>query len=71
MLEAIATIARYTQNPKDRAALSCHAEMIQRDRCEGVSEELDKKDIEKRYQAVLKAPEIASGDRFVNRHPSI
>ena len=54
LLEAIATIAGYTQNPKDRAALRRHAEMIQRDSREEVSEELDKKDIEKRYQAVLK-----------------
>ncbi len=55
LLEAIATIARYTQNQTDRAALRRHAEMIGRDSCQGVSEELDKQDIEKRYQAVLKA----------------
>ncbi len=55
LLEAIATIARYTQNPKDREALRRHAEMIQRDSNDAVSEEWDKKDIEKQYQAVLKA----------------
>ena len=55
LLEAIATIARYTQNPKDRDALRRHAEMIQRDSNDAVSEEWDKKDIEKQYQAVLKA----------------
>ncbi|WP_009630402.1 DUF2254 domain-containing protein [Synechocystis sp. PCC 7509] len=55
LLEAITTIARYTQNPKDREALRRHAEMIQRDSNDAVSEEWDKKDIEKQYQAVLKA----------------
>lgn len=55
LLEAISTIARYTQNPKDREALRRHAEMIQRDSNNAVSEEWDKKDIEKQYQAVLKA----------------
>ncbi len=55
LLEAIATIARYTQNQPDRAALRRHAEMIRRDSQEAVTEELDKQDIEKRYQAVLKA----------------
>ena len=55
LLEAIATIARYTQNPKDREALRRHAEMIQRDSNDAVSEEWDKKDIEEQYQAVLKA----------------
>ncbi len=55
LLEAIATIARYTQNQKDRIALRRHAEMIQRDSNDAVSEEWDKKDIEKQYQAVLKA----------------
>ena len=55
MLEAIATIARYTQNPKDREALRRHAEMIQRDSNDAVSEEWDKKDIQEQYQAVLKA----------------
>ena len=55
LLEAIATIARYTQNPKDRDALRRHAEMIQRDSNNAVSEEWDKKDIEEQYQAALKA----------------
>ena len=55
LLEAIATIARYTQNPKDRDALRRHAEMIQRDSNDAVSEEWDKKDIEEQYQAALKA----------------
>lgn len=54
LLEAIATIARYTQNEPDRAALRRHAEMIRHDSYEAVSQELDKQDIEKRYQAILK-----------------
>ncbi|URD48382.1 DUF2254 domain-containing protein [Chroococcidiopsis sp. CCNUC1] len=53
LLEAIATIARYTQNEKDRAALRRHAEMIRHDSHQAVSQELDKQDIEQRYQAVL------------------
>lgn len=55
LLEAIATIARNTQNEKDLAALRRHAEMVQRNACEEVSEELDKQDIKKQYQAALKA----------------
>ncbi len=55
LLEAISTIARYTQNPKDREVLRRHAEMMQRDSNDAISEEWDKKDIEKQYQAVLKA----------------
>ncbi|NHC37407.1 DUF2254 domain-containing protein [Scytonema millei] len=54
MLEAIATIARYTQNEPDRAALRRHADMILHDSHEAVSQELDRQDIEQRYQAVLK-----------------
>lgn len=55
LLEAIATIARYTQNQQDREALRRHAEMIRRDSNDAVSEEWDKKDIDEQYQAVLKA----------------
>ena len=55
LLEAIAAIASYTRNPKDRASLLRHAKMIERDSYEGVSEELDRKDIEERYQAAVKA----------------
>lgn len=54
LLEAIATIARYTQNEPDRAALRRHAEMIRHDSHQAVSQELDKQDIEQRYQAILK-----------------
>ncbi|MBE9191876.1 DUF2254 domain-containing protein [Gloeocapsopsis crepidinum LEGE 06123] len=54
LLEAIATIALRTKNPRNLAALRRHAEMIKHDSCNSVSQELDKKDIEKRYQAVIK-----------------
>jgi uncharacterized membrane protein len=57
LLEAIAIVARYTQNQKDRAVLLRHAAMVKRDSCKGVSEEMDKKDIEERYQAVVRAIE--------------
>jgi len=53
LLEAIATIARYTQNQKDLEALRRHAEMIRHDSNDAVSQEWDKKDIDKQYQAVL------------------
>lgn len=48
LLEAIALIATYTHNNTDRASLLRHAQMIERASHEEVSEELDKKDIEKR-----------------------
>lgn len=57
LLEAIALIANYTRNRKDRAALLRHADMIERGSREGVSEELDRKNVEQRYQAVVKALE--------------
>lgn len=57
LLEAIALIATYTHNKIDRAALLRHAHMIERASHEGVSEELDKKDIEKRYQVAVRALE--------------
>lgn len=55
LLEAIAAISPYTRNNKERAALLRHANMIQRGSHDGVSEELDRKDIEERYQTVIKA----------------
>ena len=54
VLEAIATIATYTRNQQDKAALLRHAQMIKQDSFESVSQEQDKKDIEQRYQLVLK-----------------
>jgi len=55
LLEAIEAIAPFTHNKKDRAALLRHADMIRRNSQEGISEELDKKDVEERYQAAVKA----------------
>ncbi|OWY63791.1 hypothetical protein B7486_51010 [cyanobacterium TDX16] len=55
LLEAIATIATYTCDRQDKAALLRHAEMIQQDSYQSVSQQQDKQDIERRYQAVLKA----------------
>jgi uncharacterized membrane protein len=55
LLEAIATVARSTSTPKERATLSRHAEMIKRDSQQAISEELDQKDIEESYKVVEKA----------------
>lgn len=55
LLEAIEAIAPHTRNQKDRAALLRHADMIRRNSQEGISEDLDKKDVEKRYQAAVMA----------------
>lgn len=57
LLEAIEVIATYTRNKKDRTALLRHADMIERSSREGVSEECDRKYIEERYQAAVKALE--------------
>jgi uncharacterized membrane protein len=57
MLEAIARIATYTYNNKDRAALRHHADMIWRNCQEQVSEQSDRNQIEQRYNAALKALE--------------
>ena len=54
LLEAIAIIAPFTNNEKDRVVLLRHAHMIWRGSQEGVSEELDKKDIHARYEAAVK-----------------
>jgi uncharacterized membrane protein len=64
MLEAIAVIATHTRNKKDRAALLHHANVIEYSSREEVSQECDseallrsadRKDIEERYLAVMKA----------------
>lgn len=57
LLEAIAVIATYTRNKKDCAALLRHADMIERGSRDLVSEECDRKDVEERYQAAVKALE--------------
>ncbi|MGB3208640.1 MAG: DUF2254 domain-containing protein [Crinalium sp.] len=57
LLEAIATIATFTHNKTDRAALLRHANMINRGSQEEISEELDRQDIQERYLAAVKAIE--------------
>lgn len=57
LLEAIAVIASFTHPQADRAALLRHANMIERGSHEGISEELDCKDIKGRYLAAVKAIE--------------
>lgn len=54
LLEAIATVARYTRTQKDRVALRRHADMIKHDSQEGASQEFDRKDIEQQYQAAVR-----------------
>ncbi|MBW4504595.1 MAG: hypothetical protein KME57_34880 [Scytonema hyalinum WJT4-NPBG1] len=55
MLDAIATIATYTNNNKYCAALQHHAEMILQDSCEALSQEQDRKDLQERYHTIIKA----------------
>lgn len=50
-----AVIAKHTHNNKDCAALLRHADMIRRGSQEGLLEELDRSDVEARYQAVIRA----------------
>jgi len=57
LLEAIAVIAPFTHTKVDRAALLRHANMIERGSHEGISEELDQKDVKERYLAAVKAIE--------------
>jgi uncharacterized membrane protein len=54
LLEAIATIARYTSTQKECEILLRHAEMIGRNSQQAISEELDKKDIEERCLKIKK-----------------
>jgi len=57
LLEVIAVIAPFTHTKVDRAALLRHANMIDRGSHEGISEELDQKDVKERYLAAVKAIE--------------
>lgn len=57
LLEAIAAIAPYTRNNRDRTVLLRHANMIKNGSHERVTEEFDKQDIEERYQAAVRALE--------------
>lgn len=55
LLEAIASIATYTNNLKYQAVLQRHAEMILRGSQEGLPEELDRKDVQKQYDSAIQA----------------
>ncbi|HAX76276.1 MAG TPA: DUF2254 domain-containing protein [Cyanobacteria bacterium UBA11372] len=55
LLEAIACIATYTRNCKQREALRRHAEMILNSSREQISQEQDQKDVQERYYRVIKA----------------
>ncbi|MBW4592096.1 MAG: DUF2254 domain-containing protein [Brasilonema angustatum HA4187-MV1] len=66
LLEAIASIATYTNNPESQAVLQRHADMILRGSQEGLPEELDRKDVQEGYQAVIKALNCNSGIKHWN-----
>jgi uncharacterized membrane protein len=55
LLEAIACIATYTHNSKQREALRRQAEMILNSSCEQISPEQDQKDVQEQYLQVIKA----------------
>lgn len=53
LLEAIANIATYTNNPKYQVVLQRHAEMILRGSQDGLPEELDRQDVQKQYDSAI------------------
>lgn len=53
MLEAIATISSYARDPKHRAVLRRHAEMIFRGSRDGLPEELDRQAVERQYDNII------------------
>jgi uncharacterized membrane protein len=55
LLEAIACIAAYTRNSKQREALRRQAEMILNNSREQISPEQDQKDVQEQYHQVIKA----------------
>lgn len=55
LLEAIACIATYTRNSKQREALRRHAEMILNSSREQITQDQDRKDVQQRYHQVIKA----------------
>ncbi|MEO8890528.1 MAG: DUF2254 domain-containing protein [Coleofasciculaceae cyanobacterium] len=60
LLDAIARIAPYTRNKKDKATLLRHAQMIERGGQQEAGEEYDNVCIEERYKAVVEALELES-----------
>jgi uncharacterized membrane protein len=57
LLEAIAVVMRHTCNEEQRAALLRQARMIHACACEGFRDEEDRRDLEERFERVLKAME--------------
>ena len=55
LLEAIAVVARFTDRTTHRTALKRHADLIDRASQQANFDELDRKDIQERYLAALKA----------------
>ncbi|MBD2356480.1 DUF2254 domain-containing protein [Tolypothrix sp. FACHB-123] len=55
LLEALGTIANYTNNRQYCASLKRHAEMILQDSREGLVQEQDRQDVERQYDAIIKA----------------
>ncbi|MGH7999500.1 MAG: DUF2254 domain-containing protein, partial [Brasilonema sp.] len=54
LLEALATIATYTNNLKYQTIIRHHADIILQDSREGLSQEKDRKDVEERYKLIIK-----------------
>ncbi|RUT00652.1 hypothetical protein DSM106972_074230 [Dulcicalothrix desertica PCC 7102] len=55
LLEAITRISSYTDNPEYQRVLRHHADMILQDSRDGLSQEQDLKNVQKRYQALIKS----------------
>jgi uncharacterized membrane protein len=53
LLETIAVVAGFAQRPEDRVALLRHAEMVVRGARENLSEALDRRTVEHRYQTAI------------------
>ncbi|YAF97371.1 MAG: DUF2254 domain-containing protein [Nodularia sp. CChRGM 3473] len=53
LLEAIALVATYTQNPQYREVLRHHADMIERGSHEGLLEPQDRQDVQDRYYSTI------------------
>jgi uncharacterized membrane protein len=68
LLEVIAHIATRVQRQDDRAALLRHAIMVERGSQDGLSEEWDRRDVQERYQAALRA--LEQGRDHATQHGS-
>ena len=60
LLEAITRISSYTDNHEYQKVLRRHADMILQDSRDGLSQEQDFKNVQKRYQTVIKSLEDSS-----------